>query len=132
MKRLLLLVALALPSLGLYSCVTRVKVPTATTIIQEAHEAFPMPELPPTVLIPVPAEEFERANPTPTQPKPKVKKHVPAARPVTRPAPRPVPRPRPPVGQAEVEPLPPQEGVICIFPLNMIPTCTPEPAGRMP
>jgi hypothetical protein len=128
MKRLLLLVALALPSLGLYSCVSRVKVPTANTIVKEAHEAFP--SLPEVREIPLTPEL------TPTLPAPQgplVKPKAPRVDHPRRALPaRPVPRPRPPVDQAPVEELPPQEGVICIFPFGLIPNCTPEPAGRRP
>jgi hypothetical protein len=70
----------------------------------------------------IPLEDFEQrfppvVTPTPT-PKPAPKKAKPHAHVVHRPV-RPV---APPVDQ----PLPPQQGPICIFPLSMIPNCKPQ------
>lgn len=118
MKKLLLIAALVAPT-WLYSCMPKAPVPTPADVIREVHEAFPIPE------VQIPELPADLTPPAVTHVKPKAKKHR-TNRHV------PVPGPRPPVDQDAVETLPPQEGVTCIFPFNMIPTCTPEPAGRMP
>lgn len=119
MKRLLLLVALALPSLGLYSCYQRVKVPAPAVIISEAHEAFPTPPEPPVVLAPVPAEEFEQANPTPpapaVKPVPLKKKRAQVKRKAV-----PLPRPRPAIEEKVEQPT-----LQCMPPFVLIQPCKP-------
>ncbi|WP_368508114.1 hypothetical protein [Bradyrhizobium lupini] len=101
-----------------------------------------LPEVPkvPEVVRQIPLDDFN-AFPTPPQitaptPEPRkaperkpVVRHRPnQVKPHVRPAPaRPshvVPREAPPAPQA----LPPQQGPICIFPLNFIPNCTPQEA----
>jgi hypothetical protein len=136
MKRLLLGPALIAP-LALFGCSnwgTSVKAPELPKVpdvirqipLEDFNTRYPG-------LKQVPAAEFEKANPTPA-----VKKTVPPywqcnGKPATNHkncpkdhAPRPVPKARPHVDQAPVETLPPQQGPICIFPLNMIPNCTPQ------
>ncbi|MGY3589340.1 hypothetical protein [Bradyrhizobium sp. USDA 4350] len=90
-----------------------------------------VPQLPkvPEVVRQIPLDDFDHFKPTvpylaPKAPAKKpiqhhqVKKHE---RDVHSSA-----RPLPPAGPVAVpEELPPQQGVICIFPFNMIPTCTP-------
>lgn len=130
MKRLLLIAALVAPT-WLYSCMPKSVVPDPTTVIKETFDNLPVPEVRDIPIIKVPAQDYSLPAP-----KPQAKKndrHVPHStpRPVPRPRP-PVVLPRPPAREAPVETLPPQEGVICIFPFNMVPTCTPEPAGRQP
>jgi hypothetical protein len=98
------------------------------------------PELPklPEVVREIPLDDFNAFPPIPpAQPapeKPQWKPHGPTkhhapARPharLTKPLKPAVPQARP----VDPEPLPPQQGLICIFPLNMIPNCTPQVAGQ--
>jgi hypothetical protein len=117
MKRLLLGPAIIAIPLALFGCSGSVKTPAE------------LPKVPEVVVRQIPLDDFEHFPPIITTPTPvptpapvkKAKPHGPAA---PRPA-RPLPRPRPPAAQAPVETLPPQQGPICIFPLNMIPNCTP-------
>lgn len=103
MKKVLLILSLMVPA-WLYSCTgTKPPVPTPATVVQQAHEAFPTVTLAPPVVI---------------KKKPVVK-HTPKPKPNT------VKRKVAPVAP-QVEELPPQQGVICIFPLNMLPNCTPQ------
>jgi hypothetical protein len=114
MKRLLLGPALALPLiLGLCTFHTKV------------------PELPkvPEVIREIPLDDFKQFPPIPVVPPVPVKKHqVKKHAPVVHPNRAPLRRPQTPVAPAPVEPLPPQQGPICIFPFNMIPNCTPQEA----
>ncbi len=130
MKRLLLIAALVAPT-WLYSCMPKSVAPDPSAVIQETFDKLPVPEV-----REIPLDVPSVAPVLPSY-KPKATNRVPTARPPGhhRPA-GPLPRPRPaapkaPVAQSQ-EPLPPQQGVICIFPLNMVPQCTPEPAGRLP
>jgi hypothetical protein len=108
MKRLLLGPALIAP-LAFFGCSGSVKTPELPKV--------------PEVIRQIPLEDFEQrfppiVTPVPT-PKPAPKKAKPPhAHAVHRPV-RPV---APPVDQ----PLPLQQGPICIFPLNMIPNCKPQ------
>jgi hypothetical protein len=121
MKRLLLGPALIAP-LALFGCNWGTKVPELPKVPEvirdiplEDFEAFPtIPVVPPAPA----AKPVVRHKPAPHQEKPHAR-HVP------QPTARPVPT-DPPVGP--VEDLPPQQGLICIFPLNMIPNCTPQVA----
>ena len=140
MKRLLTLLPVALIPLVVYSCggfhtkpteVVKGAVeqldPNAAERLKEGFDAIPR-------IIPLTKPELAPVLPSY---KPKATKRVPAARAPGHPQPPgPLPRSRPPVHQAPVvesaDTLPPQQGVICIFPLNMIPHCKPEPSGRMP
>lgn len=129
MKRLLLIAALVAPT-WLYSCSgPKSVVPDPSAVIQETFDK--LPPIPEVREIPL---DVPSVAPVLPSYKPKAKHHAPAAPTVRKVpvAPKAVPRPRPPAAEAPVEPLPPQQGVICIFPLNMVPQCTPEPAGRMP
>jgi hypothetical protein len=117
MKRLLLGPAvLALP-LALFGCNWGTKTPELPKVpevvgsVSSAARQIPLPDnfeqrFPP-IVTPVPAPK-----PAPKKAKP------PHAHAVHRPV-RPV---APPVDQ----PLPPQQGPICIFPLSMIPNCKPQ------
>lgn len=121
MKRLLLGPVLVLPLLTLGFC--KLHIPE-------------LPKLPAGYVREIPLDTFEqRFPPITTMPTPaphkapavkhrpnQVKPHASVGRPV-RP---PLPHSRPPVDQAPVEAIPPQQGPICIFPLNMIPNCTPQ------
>jgi hypothetical protein len=123
MKRLLLGPAvLALP-LALFGCNWGTKTPGA------------LPELPkvPEVIREIPLDDFDHfppivPTPAPSAPvvKPKAKTHVPVRHPRVGVAPL---AHKAPVAQdprvPSEPPLPPQHGVICIFPFNMIPNCTP-------
>src|SRR5437868_7095222 len=125
MKRLLLIAALVAPT-WLYSCMPKSVVPTPAVIVQETFDQ--LPQLPEVREIPLDVPSVAPALPSYKPKAPHVdrdRRAVPA-----RPVPRPRPAPRPLVDQGPVEHLPPQEGPICIFPLNMVPNCTPEPAGR--
>jgi hypothetical protein len=123
MKRLLLGPALIAP-LALFGCNWGTKTPV---------------ELPkvPEVVRQIPLDDFEHFPPivTPEPPKapsvvkkkthgPHSRKPAAAAAPAHRPA-KALPLPRPPADQAPVETVP-QQGPICIFPLNFIPNCTPQ------
>lgn len=111
MKKIILILSLMVPA-WLYSCTgAKPPVPTPADIIEQAHEAFPEA---PYVTAPVVKDLLK-----PAKTKHKVKKHV-------RP---PIPKARPHADQVPVETLPPQQGTICIFPFNLIPTCTPGEAG---
>jgi hypothetical protein len=118
MKRLLLGPAvLALP-LALFGCNWGTKAPELPKVPEVIRE-IPLEDFDhfPPVVPPAPVEApVVRHKPAKThQP---VKKHV---RPTpARPSPV-VPVETPDAGEA----LPPQHGVICIFPFNMIPNCTP-------
>jgi hypothetical protein len=117
MKKLLLIAALVSPT-WLYSCMPKAPVPTPADVIREVHEAFPIPE----VQIPeLPADltppAVKQVKPRPAPKRPVVKRKA-----------VPVPTPRP-IVKTEEEPQPPLE---CIFPLNIIPTCTPQTVDRMP
>lgn len=128
MKRLLLgPVALApLAFLGFCSFHTPKlpEVPKVPDVVRQIpldeFNAFPTP---PQITMPTPAPH--KAPVVKHRPNP-VKPHVVTKRPTVpavRREPRPVPPPAPPV-----ETLPPQQGPICIFPLNFIPNCTPQEA----
>jgi hypothetical protein len=126
MKRVLLIAALVAPT-WLYSCMPKSVVPDPAAIVQETFDKLP----------PVPAVRdipIVRGQEAPVLPsyKPKAKPHAPVGSPTRTPVPHHRPAaPKAPVAQGPA-PLPPQQGVICVFPLNMVPNCTPEPAGRMP
>jgi hypothetical protein len=133
MKRLLLIAALVAPT-WLYSCMPRSVVPDPAVIVQETFDK--LPPIPDVREIPILRDQVAPVIPSY---KPKAKPHVqprlpdhhaPVQRPSVDRKPTPVPRPSP--VEAPVETLPPQQGVICIFPFNMVPQCTPEPAGRQP
>jgi hypothetical protein len=129
MKKLLLIAALVAPT-WLYSCMPKSVVPTPAVIVQETFDNLPSPDV-----REIPNLRDQVAPVLPSY-KPKAK-HAPTVR-KPQPAPAPLPRvrpvaPKPPLAQSEAPAaLPPQQDVICIFPLNMVPQCTPEPAGRMP
>ncbi|MCP1937372.1 hypothetical protein J2R95_003167 [Bradyrhizobium japonicum] len=125
MKRLLLGPALALPLfLGLCHL--------------KGGEAPKVPEVVKEIPLPDFEQRFPRSAssavpPIPTTPpavlpepvrKPVVR-HKPAEKQHVRPAPTRSPRVVPPEAPPAPEALPPQQGVVCIFPFNLIPTCTP-------
>jgi hypothetical protein len=92
------------------------------------------PELPkvPEVVRQIPLDDFNHFPPVvPPAPVTKpVVRHKPAkthqpVKPHARPVPQPAARPSAPVAPLGAGDLPPQQGVICIFPFNMIPSCTP-------
>ncbi len=125
MKRLLLIVALVAPT-WLYSCMPKSVAPDPSAVIQETFDKLPVPEV-----REIPLDVPSVAPVLPSY-KPKAKPHAPVGRPARPPVPKARPAaPKAPVAQSQ-EPLPPQKGVICIFPLNLVPQCTPEPAGRLP
>lgn len=105
-------------AMGTYSCtkksvVPHVPVPSASEVIEEAHEVFPVP---PTVILP-PHVEYN-AQP---QAAPKAIRHPHAAV-------RHLPLPRPYVGLAPLETLPEPEEMTptrlrCFFPLSLLPDC---------
>lgn len=121
MKRLLLGPALVLPLLTLGFCGKSPQLPKVPEVVRE-----------------IPLDNFEqRFPPITTMPTPEPQPAAPAKKPVVKHRPnqvkkhvRPVPARRPPVVSHEAPPvaedLPPQQGPICIFPLNMIPNCTPQ------
>lgn len=131
MKKLLLIAALVAPT-WLYSCMPKSVVPSPAVIVQETFDN--LPPVPEVREIPLGVPSVAPVLPSY---KPKATNRVPTARPPGHPRPAgPLPRPRPvapkaPVAESEA-PLPLQQGVICIFPFNMVPQCTPEDAGRMP
>lgn len=116
-KRLLLGPALIAP-LALFGCNWGTKVPELPKV--------------PEVIRQIPLEDFEHFPPIVTAPEaPRAAPLHP--RPHVRPPARPVRHKRPPAPRRVEEavpdqPLPPQQGPICIFPLNMIPNCTPQVA----
>ena len=137
MKRLLLIAALVAPT-WLYSCMPKSVVPEPSVVIQETFDKLPIPEVREIPLdVPSVAPVLPSYKPTA---KPRDSHRAAPqghpTRPVQRPVPKPLPRVRPPAAEAPVAeseaPLPPQQGVICIFPFSMVPNCTPEPAGRIP
>lgn len=87
------------------------------------------PELPkvPEVVRHIPLEDFEHFPPqittTPEPPKAPAVKHQPKKAKPHAPA---VHRPVRPVAPPVDQPLPAQQGPICIFPLNFIPNCKPQ------
>ena len=115
MKRLLLGPAvLALP-LALFGCNWGTKTPELPKV--------------PEVIREIPLDDFNHFPPVvPPAPvkKPVVKPHAPVRHPRVGVAP---PSHKAPVAKdprvSSEPPLPPQQGVICIFPFNMIPSCTP-------
>ncbi len=136
MKRLLLIAALVAPT-WLYSCMPKSVVPDPAVVVQETFDKLPVPEvreIPLAVPSVAPVLPSYKPSVAPVRPsyKPKTKPHAPVGRPTRPPVPKARPAaPKAPVAQSQ-EPLPPQQDVICIFPLNMVPQCTPEPAGRLP
>lgn len=120
MKRLLLIFSLVIPA-WLYSCSTKAPVPTPAEVIQQEHAAIPKA---PGAQLPLPEPPFVITPTDPNQEKPIVRrKDHPAKRAV-----RPVPRHRPNPVAPHQDGLPPQQGPICLFPLNMIPDCRPQVA----
>lgn len=124
MKRLLLGPVLAIPLwLGLCHMKTPEvpKVPEVIGSVSSAAREIPLDNFntrfPPNTTTPQPAPEAPAV--TKEKPRARVGAH---RRPAVH---HPVPLPRPPMDQAPVETLPPQQGPICIFPFNMIPKCTP-------
>jgi hypothetical protein len=106
MKRLLLGPAIIAIPLALFGCNWGVKAPE-------------VPKVPTEIVRQIPLEDFEHFPPVVAAPV------EPARKPVVRHKPAPHhPATRKP--KAPVEPLPPQQGPICIFPLNMIPNCKPQ------
>lgn len=116
MKRLLLGPALLAP-LMLFSCNWhKPELPKVPEVVRQIplddFNAFP-----PVPTMPTPAPVVPARKPHATKPH-QVKKHAPVGA-----------RHRPPVDRpAPADPLPPQQGPICIFPLNFIPNCTPQEA----
>jgi hypothetical protein len=122
MKRLLLGPALALPLiLGLCSFHTKVpelpKVPEVVGSVSSAAREIPL-------------DDFKQFPPIPAVPPVPIKKPVVRHKPALH-------HEKPKVTKAPVkapvapeEPLPPQQGPICIFPFSMIPNCTPQVAGQ--
>jgi hypothetical protein len=118
MKRLLLGPALVLPLLTLGLCHHKTpEVPKVPEIVRE----IPLDDFnhfPPITTPQIP--EAPKAPAVKHKPH-QVKKHAQPVRPVVRPVPA-------PSDQGRVEALPPQQGPICIFPLNFIPNCKPQEA----
>jgi hypothetical protein len=121
MKRLLLGPALIAP-LALFGCNWGPKVPERPKV--------------PEVVRQIPLDDFDHFPPItapqiPVAPKAPVVKHKPHQ---VKKHVRPAPARRPHVEAVEAPPapeaLPPQQGPICIFPLSMIPNCTPQAAGQ--
>lgn len=131
MKRLLLGPALVLPLLTLGFCEHKPQLPK---VVPEVVREIPLDDFnafpPMTTTTPptMPTSEPHKAPvvkhrpnqvkphaPLGAHPRPNVSRHLP-----------PHAEARPPAAQAPVETLPPQQGTVCIFPLNFIPNCTPQ------
>lgn len=121
MKRLLIGPALVLPLLTLGFCGKSPELPKVPEVIpiDNFDQRFPVPPLNPPAVLPKEKPNVRRVHPPAASPeRPRVHGRSLGPRLTDRPH-----HPAAPV--VKEEPLPPQQGVICIFPFSLIPSCTP-------